>query len=264
MASKSTRISYLILSLIVIIWLLASPVARYLPSDTFGDPFDKVYNGLNVLFTALAFGGVLITLYFQSEAAEAARRADVERTIHELFKIYSNLDFQPVKDAAYRVLLAAVKNRDYAEYVASRLFVVDPLTFPPSSIPTLRALDDAKRGLSDEDIIQADRHDRLMLDNMLNFFAMLAQRESSANVVGHFDFAYDWWRPVLFLVGQLQSDRAQSSPLIQQYCKNKHILAILADLDKIYQHAPLTSGAAVWHYVKNHPKIIEFGLDPRF
>ncbi|MET0265294.1 MAG: hypothetical protein ABW202_06755 [Duganella sp.] len=62
MASKSTRISYLILSLIVIIWLLASPVARYLPSDTFGDPFDKVYNGLNVLFTALAFGGVLITL----------------------------------------------------------------------------------------------------------------------------------------------------------------------------------------------------------
>lgn len=253
-----------IMLIIFLVWLIAYPVALTLPDATFNDPFEKVFNGLNVLFTALAFGGVVIGLLLQVEQTEDARREEIERSIFELFQAFTSLEFQHVKDSAFRTLLAAVKDRDYAQFLASRLFVVEQLPLPTGTMHILRELDDAKRDLSDADIVQADRADRLMLDNMLNFFAMLAQRESSATVIKHCDFAYDWWRPVLWMVGQLQQDRYQASTQIQTYCKNQLITVTLVALDKVYGHTPLTSREEVWDYVTTHPKMQAFGLDPRF
>lgn len=255
-----------IMLIIFLVWLVAYPVARTLPDATFNDPFEKVFNGLNVLFTALAFGGVVIGLLLQVEQSGQARREEIERSIFELFQAFTSRDFQHVKDSAFRTLLAAVKNRDYAQFLASRLFVVDPLRLqlPPASLPVLRELDEAKRSKSDLDIVDADRADRLMLDNMLNFFAMLAQRESSATVIKHCDFAYDWWRPVLWMVGQLQQERYEASAEIQKFCKNQLITVTLTAMDKVYGHTPLTTPEQVWEYVTTHPKLLAFGLDPRF
>ena len=103
-----------------------------------------------------------------------------------------------------------------------------------------------------------------MLDNVLNFFAMLAQRESSATVIKHCDFAYDWWRPVLWLIGQLQRERQASHESIRKYCKNQLIVVTLESLDKIYKHEPLHSQEAVWQYINQHPKMLAFGLDERY
>jgi hypothetical protein len=264
MISKPTRLALFVMLLIVLIWLLAYPVAKQLPVDAFSDPFGPVYNGLNVLFTALAFGGVVTTLLFQAEEAKVARREEIERSIFELFVTFTSLEFQHVKDSSFRALLAGVQNRDYAEYLASRLFVVEQLPFPASSVDTLRKLDDSKKGQSDEQIIHADRADRLMLDNMLNFFAMLAQRESSATVIKHCDFAYDWWRPVLWMIGQLQEDRYNASETIRKYCKNQLVIGTLKALDKVYGHSALNSREEIWEYITNHPKIAAFGLDERF
>ncbi|MET0855854.1 MAG: hypothetical protein ABWY27_03810 [Telluria sp.] len=262
--SKPARLGLAIMLLIVLVWIAAYPVSKYLPNALFSDPFGPVYNGLNVLFTALAFGGVIVTLLFQAEESRIARREAVERSIFELFQTFTSLEFQHVKDSSFRVLLAAVKNREYAEYLASRLFVVEQLTLPSSCVDTLCALDEAKRGKSEDEIVHADRADRLMLDNILNFFAMLAQRESSATVIKHCDFAYDWWRPTLWIVGQLQQERHDASATIQTYCKNQLVTVTLKSLDKVYGHKPLNSAAEVWDYVTHHPKIIAFGLDARF
>jgi hypothetical protein len=263
--SKPARLAVAIMLMIVLVWIAAYPISKYLPNTLFSDPFGPIYNGLNVLFTALAFGGVIITLLFQAEESRIARREAIERSIFELFQTFTSRDFQHVKDSSFRALLTAVKNRDYAEYLASRLFVVEPMkTLPPSCVGTLRELDESKRGKSDEELIHADRADRLMLDNMLNFFAMLAQRESSATVIKHCDFAYDWWRPTLWIVGQLQQERYDASTTIQTYCKNQLVTETLKSLDKVYGHKPLGSAAEVWDYVTHHPKIIAFGLDARF
>ncbi|MCJ0762949.1 hypothetical protein [Variovorax terrae] len=264
MASKPARRAFLVMIVIILIWLVAYPIAKQLPHDAFSDPFGPVYNGLNVLFTALAFGGVVTTLLFQAEESRIARREEIERSIFELFQTFTSLDFQHVKDSAFRALLAAVQNRDYADYLASRLFVVEQLPFPPAAAETLRGLDDAKKEQSDEQIIHADRADRLMLDNMLNFFALLAQRESSATVIKHCDFSYDWWRPVLWMIGQLQQERYEASGTIRTYCKNQLITGTLKALDKVYGHSPLPTRDAVWAYITQHPKIIAFGLDARF
>lgn len=169
-----------------------------------------------------------------------------------------------MKDSAYRVLLTSVKNKDYAEFVASRLFVIEQLPLPTSSSATLISLDDNKKGLDYTGLVNADRADRLMLDNILNFFALLAQRESSSEVIKHCDFAYDWWRPVLWIIAQLQDDRYKESKNIQYYCKNQLIVTTLRALDQIYGHTPLDSSEDVWKYVANHPKLLDFNLDTRF
>lgn len=260
------RFTVVVMVLIVLVWSAAYPLAQYLPAGFFSGPFEPAYNGLNVLFTALAFGGVVVTLFFQVEEAGIARREEIERSIFELFLTFSSPDFQRTKDGAFRVLLAAVQSREYAEFLASRLFVVDQIAFPDNDAvrTTLQRLDTAKQGLDTEALIQADRADRLMLDNMLNFFAMLAQRKSSVTVIKHCDFAYDWWRPVLWLVAQLQFERYQASEVIPRYCKNPLAMDMLKVMDAIYGHPPLNTSAEVWAYLRDHPKLQAFGLDPRF
>lgn len=262
--SRTVWTAALVMLLIVALWLIAYPVAQQLPGDVFREPFGSVYNGLNVLFTALAFGGVIVTLLFQADESRHARREEIERSIFELFQTFTSLEFQHVKDSAFRALLAAIRNRDYAEYLATRLFVVEQKPFPVAAAATLRELDEAKKGLDDDAVVHADRADRLMLDNMLNFFALLAQRESSATVIKHCDFAYDWWRPVLWMIADLQQAHRDSSPVVQKYCKTRLLRETLVALDKVYEHAPLKGRADTWQYLTTHPKMVAFGIDPRF
>ncbi|HWV11553.1 MAG TPA: hypothetical protein VN156_18545 [Pseudomonas sp.] len=246
------------------VWAAAYPLAQLLPRDTFSDPFEPVYNGLNVLFTALAFGGVIVTLFFQADEARIARREAVERSIFEMFQTFTSPDFQDVKDRAYLVLLTAVKDRAYGEFLASRLFVVEQQRLPETSMALVRSLAPEKQDLDDKALVHADRNDRLRLDNMINFFNMLAQRESSGTVVKHFDFAYDWWRPVLWIIAQFQLQQYEASPTIRQYCRNPLLSSTLRTLDAVYGHAPLNTAAEVWAYINTHPKLKDFELDPTY
>lgn len=261
---STKRLVLFVMFIILLVWILAYPIARSLPDEFFKDPVSPIYNGLNVLFTALAFGGLIVTLIIQVNDAKIARRESLEKSIFELFQIFTAVDFQVVKDSAYRVLLASVKDKDYAEFVASRLFVIEQLPLPISSNATLTSLDINKKDLDYNSLVNSDRADRLMLDNILNFFALLAQRESSSMVIKHCDFAYDWWRPVLWIIAQLQADRYKGSQKIQYYCKNQLIVTTLKTLDQIYGHTPLDSSEDVWKYISNHPKLLDFELDARF
>ena len=79
---KSTAIFTMVF--IVAIWALAYPVASNLPSTVFKEPLNSLYGVLNVLFTALAFSGVIITLVYQNYQAEAAHQESMEKSM--LFK----------------------------------------------------------------------------------------------------------------------------------------------------------------------------------
>ena len=238
----------LVILLIIVIWGATYPIAIRLPQNTFQEPLNSSYNVLNVLFTALAFGGVLITLIFQAHEAKSARNETVERSILEMFQILTSAEFQSTKNSAFRVLIAAIKNRDYGEYVASKLFAVNPLSFPDNEEvkSVLRELDTAKQTEDAQAFEHLERHDRLKLDDMMNFFSMLAQRESSRSIVNHVDFAYDWWRPALMLVAQLQKERRDAHPKIQALCKNRLLQDSIWSLDRVYGHEPIRDDKAVW------------------
>lgn len=257
----------LVILLIIAIWGAAYPIAMRLPQNTFQEPLNSSYNVLNVLFTALAFGGVIITLIFQAHEAKSARNETVERSILEMFQILTSAEFQATKNSAFRVLIATIKNRDYGEYVASKLFAVDQLPFPDNEKVkyTLRELDTAKQTDDPQAFEHLERHDRLKLDDMMNFFSMLAQRESSKSIVNHADDAYDWWRPALMLVAQLQKERRDTHPKIQALCKNRLLQDIIWSLDRVYGHESIMSDKAVWTYLSEHPLLKErFGLDQRY
>lgn len=266
---KLTPISaaLLVILLIIAIWAAAYPIAIRLPQNTFQEPLNSSYNVLNVLFTALAFGGVIITLIFQANEAKSARNETVERSILDMFQILTSAEFQATKNSAFRVLIAAIKNRDYGEYVASKLFAVDQLPFPDNEKvkDTLRELDTAKQTHDARAFEHLERHDRLKLDDMMNFFSMLAQRQSSKSIVTHVDFAYDWWRPALMLVAQLQKERRDTHSKIQALCKNRLLKDIIWSLDRVYGHEPVMGDKAVWTYLSEHPLLKErFELDQRY
>lgn len=257
----------LVIVCIVVIWGAIYPIASSLPQNTFQEPLNSSYNVLNVLFTALAFGGVIITLIFQAQEAKNARSEAVERSILEMFQILTSAEFQATKNSAYRVLIAAMKNREYGEYVASRLFAVDQLSLPDSPVVrTILCNFDSEKKIDDNQTFERlERHDRLKLDDMINFFSMLAQRDSSKSIVNHVDFAYDWWRPALMLVAQLQKERKDKHPKIQRFCKNRLVNEIIWSLDVAYGHEPIKDDKAVWAYLCDHPLLKErFVLDPRY
>ncbi len=261
-------IGLIVIVCIFAIWLGTYPIAASLPHNVFQEPLNSSYNVLNVLFTALAFGGVVITLIFQAEESKNARNESVERSILEMFQILTSEEFQATKNSAFRVLIAAIENRDYGEYVASKLFPVDQLPFPeaPEVKAILQKLDDQKKGEEGERKFDfLERHDRLKLDDMMNFFSMLAQRESSKSIVNHVDFAYDWWRPALMLVAQLQKERKQGNKKIKEYCKNRLLHEIIWSLDVVYGYEPIKGDGEVWAYLCNHPLLKErFALDSRY
>lgn len=258
----------LVILFIIVIWGATYPLASSLPENAFKEPLSSSYNVLNVLFTALAFGGVLITLIFQAQEAKKARSEAVERSILEMFQILTSPEFQETKNSAFRVLIAAIKNRDYGEYVASKLFAIHQLPFPQNEAvrQTICELDSAKHAATDDQTFEhLERHDRLKLDDMMNFFSMLAQRESSKSIVNHVDFAYDWWRPALMLIAQMQKERKDSDPKIQSLCKNRLLNQIIWSLDSVYGHEPIKDDKAVWAYLCDHPLLKErFKLDPSY
>ena len=258
----------LVILCILVIWGATYPLALSLPENTFKEPLNSSYNVLNVLFTALAFGGVIITLIFQAQQASQARLEAVERSILEMFQILTSAEFQATKNAAYRVLIAAIRNRDYGEYVASKLFAVEQLPYPSTDAvrQTLCELDPEKQAAVDEQAFEyLERHDRLKLDDMMNFFSMLAQRQSSKSIVNHVDFAYDWWRPALLVIAQLQKERKDANKHIQALCKNRLVIDIIAALDSVYGHESIQEDQAVWAYIGNHPLLKDrFMLDARY
>lgn len=215
------------------------------------------YNAINALFTALGFLSVAFTLAFQMKQS-------TEQSIFNMFQVFSSHEFQDIKDCAFRSLITAARNKEYAEYLSSKLFSIEQLPFPNSAITTLRQLDSSKENLSEEQVIHADRSDRLKLDSILNFFRVLAQRESSKAVISHCDFAYDWWRPMLWLIAIIQKQHYESSKSIKLICKTPLLEKTLHSLDKIYGHKQFSHSSEVWKYIKSHPRLMEFGIDEHY
>lgn len=262
--SSNTRFFIIAVFAIILFWAAAYPLSRYVSSAAFGEPTGAIYNAINVLFTALAFTGVVITFRFQYIESERSAKDLVERSIFELLTTFTSEEFQKVKDDAFLALLVAVKNKEYAEYLSSRLFPIGRKAFPVSASTTWQQFKPEHHSLSIDEVISRDRNARLKLDNVLNFFAMLSHRQAAATVIRHVDFAYDWWRPTLWIIAQLQKEIKDSSEEISRYCRNPMLHITLEKLDAIYHYPPIVPGPEVYHYLADHPWLKEQEIDPAF
>ncbi|MEJ4044792.1 hypothetical protein [Erwinia sp. SLM-02] len=262
--SSNTRFFVIVVFGIILFWAAAYPLSRYVSSAAFGEPTGAIYNAINVLFTALAFTGVVITFRFQYIESERSAKDLVERSIFELLTTFTTDEFQKVKDEAFLALLIAVRNKAYAEYLSSRLFPIGRKPFPDSAAGVYAELKPELNGMGLDEVIALDRNARLKLDNVLNFFAMLSHRQAAATVIRHVDFAYDWWRPTLWIIAQLQKEIKDGSEEISLYCRNPMLHTTLERLDEIYQYPPITPGPEVYRYLAIHPWLKEQRIDPAF
>ena len=159
----------IVVALIMLIWIIGWCGVwsmGHVSADDFytkiiKQPAADIFGSVNALFAGFAFGGVIITIYLQLNEIKAtrkelektaksnektasanleisetnkliAKRAD-EKFILDLFQIYCSDYFQTVKNNSQKILFSCVGDKEYCDFVISRLFAAVPLNFPKNS-----------------------------------------------------------------------------------------------------------------------------------
>lgn len=254
----------LIASVILLCWVLIFPMSLLFSRYSIGEPTISFYNIFNVLVSALAFAGLVTTLVLQIEQTRRSNIDSIERSVFELFNTFTSDSFQAVKNDAFLCLLIAVRHKPYGMFLTSRLFPVGRLPFPEKARQIYTQFRPELATASDKELADVDRAARLHLDNILNFFSMLAQRQAAHSVIKQVNFAYDWWRPTLLIIAQLQYEIWTGSETVRQSCRTPLLRETLKTLDDIYGYEPLEPGPAVYAYLRSHPWLREEKLDSAY
>ncbi len=245
--------------------------------DISSQPIGDIFNSVNALFAGLAFGGVIVTIYVQirelkdsreelakaadanlksSQATELFAAETYNSAVLDLYQNYCSAYFQTVKTASHRVLINCVQSPDYCRFVVSRLFVVDQIELTPAVADQVAAAYPEWTNGQFASFAALERADRFKLDELLNFFTLLAARSSRADITRSCDFFYAWWRPLFWLIAVLQQERYAASPIIQEYSRPAPLLPqAVRDLDALYGYAPFASREELMGYIERHPKI---------
>lgn len=265
-------------------WAYSSPeFFRKLTSQ----PLADIFSSVNALFAGFACAGVLVTIYIQiSEVAKTAASAEAtaraltntadanektaraslqiarhsdERSVLDLFQVYCSDYFQVIKDSSMSVLIPCVASKAYFDFVVSRFFVADQLSFPEGCWDRVSKVSYSK---SIEEFKLQEQRNRYKLDELVNFFTLLTSRENAPEVIGRCDFSYSWWRPLFWMIASEQEKRFYEHPLIREYATPLYFPAVVRKLDQVYGFAPFASDTEMWAYVVQHPKIKSYHLDP--
>jgi len=243
----------------------------------FGDFLGGV---LNPLFSVAAFLGLLLTIMLQLRAlkissdeleltrTELAKTALANQTIAEdnkanaivdLYQIYTNDYFYELSRAAWKVLEIAVKDYDYCNFLVSTFFVTEYKS--PRLDDDL--LDKIKTHFdSHEDVKRLENDYRHRLDEMINFFNIIALRNAPKEVFEKCDFFYDWYRPLLWWICDLRLSAYMVDENKQRYCTSPSHHKGLKILDSVYG---FETGDRLerWEEFQVHPLITQMGLDRR-
>lgn len=281
---------------IIVIWLIGWFLVwsmGYLSPDDFYNkiikqPAADIFGSVNALFAGFAFGGVIITIYLQLNEIKAtrkelektakanektasanleisetnkliAKRAD-EKFILDLFQIYCSDYFQTVKNNSQKILFSCVGDKEYCDFVISRLFAAVPLNFPKSSYIKLKEQISYE---SEKELLEKEQQYRYKLDELINFFTILTGSDLNKQIISRCDFNYSFWRPLFWMIAKKQDNRYNENETVKKYSTKPYFLNIVKELDKIYGFIEFENDLEIWTYFFNHPKIEPF-MDKRF
>lgn len=272
-------ISLTILSIWILGWFVSSFNVNNLPvSDTF--------NSLNTLFAGLAFAGVVVSIIMQfnelqkneAELQETQKRNQEivdtnmivaneakEKAILDLYQTYCSENFQIIKTSSFNIMISAIQNKNYADFMISRFFVISNKTLTQDiaeKLPIYKV--SLEKGF--DEFKQKEQFDRFRLDELINFFVLLSNKKYSHDVIKNCDFFYDWWRPLFWFISELQLEyyHNEENKQVRKYSKEPYFRNVVHSLDKIYKHTAFESKKEIWEYILNHPKIISYGIDQNY
>ena len=231
-------------------------------------PLADVFSSVNALFAGFAFCGVILTVYLQiqelqdtrlvlAETAKANKTtADYakESAIVDLFQTYCSEYFQNVKNSSMNVLIPAMASREYFEFLVSRFFVAGQMELTDHVWPKVSKVSRCK---SYEDFKATEQHDRYKLDELINFFTILAYQKDAGDVIARCDFSYSWWRPMFWMIALAQELRYQSNETVRLYGTTLYFKEVVKKLDLAYNMAPINSPADLIALIGGHPKLVE-------
>ncbi|NVK57695.1 MAG: hypothetical protein HWE26_18995 [Alteromonadaceae bacterium] len=229
-------------------------------------PLADVFSSINALFAGFAFCGVILTVYLQIQElqdtrevlAETAKANNTtaeyakENAIVELFQTYCSDYFQDVKNSSMNVLIPAMASRGYFDFVVSRFFVAEQLPLSNEDWPRIKLV---TRSNTFEEFTESEQHDRYKLDELINFFTILAYQKDAGDVIARCDFSYSWWRPMFWMIAIAQELRYESNPVIQKYGTALYFKEVVKMLDQAYKLKPIENSSELVELIKDHPKL---------
>ena len=231
-------------------------------------PLADVFSSVNALFAGFAFCGVILTVYLQiqelqdtrlvlAETAKANKTtADYakESAIVDLFQTYCSEYFQNVKNSSMNVLIPAMASREYFDFVISRFFVAKQMALTEQVWAKVSKVSRCK---SYEEFKATEQHDRYKLDELINFFTILAYQKDAGDVIARCDFSYSWWRPMFWMIALAQELRYQSNETVRLYGTALYFKDVVKKLDQAYNMAPINHAADLIALIGGHPKLVE-------
>lgn len=241
-------------------------------------PAGDVFNSIGALFGGLAFGGVILTIKMQLDELEETREElaktaqanyDIaneakEKAILELYQTYCSNNFQVIKTSSFNTMISAIQNKDYANFMVSRFFIISDRKLT-DEIAQMLPIYKKEYNISFRNFLEKEQFDRFRLDELINFFILLSNKESSKEVIQNCDFFYDWWRPLFWFISELQLEYYNSDNKdIKIYSKEPYLRNVVLKLDEIYGHKSFKTSNEIWMYILKHPKIKTYNIDSRY
>jgi len=242
-------------------------------------PTSDVFNSIGALFGGLAFGGVILTIKMQLDELEETREELAktaqanyiianeakEKAILELYQTYCSESFQVVKTSSFNVLISAIQSKAYCNFMISRFFIVSNKTLTGEIAKEL-PIYKKEYNISLDALKNKEQFDRFRLDELINFFILLSNKESSKDVIKNCDFFYDWWRPLFWFVSELQLEyyNKNENKDIKIYSKEPYLRSVVLKLDDIYGHKSFQTSEETWEYILEHPKIKTYNIDKAY
>lgn len=237
-------------------------------------PIADLFSSVNALFAGFAFCGVILTVYLQiqelqdtrvvldetAKANKASADYAKENAILELFRTYCSEYFQDVKNSSMNVLIPAMASREYFSFLVSRFFVAEQQELNVSSWELIKEVSYYQNF---EEFKVGEQNDRYKLDELINFFTILAYQKDASDVIGRCDFSYSWWRPMFWMIAIAQNSRYLDYEKIRIYGTKPYLSEVVKRLDLAYNLKPIKDVQELIDLIKDHPKLVEkYKLDP--
>jgi hypothetical protein len=237
-------------------------------------PLADMFSSVNALFAGLALCGVILTVSLQihelkETKSELAKTAEANRVSAEhakesavvsLFQTYCSEYFQYVKNSSMNVLIPAMASRNYFDFIISRFFVAEQKELSDDAWTRISLV----TRYTDMDAFRlGEQNDRYKLDELINFFSILAHQNNATDVISRCDFSWAWWRPMFWMIAIAQQRRYLENKLVEKYATKPHFLDAVRKIDIAYGLKPVENSEDLVALIDNHPKLNgAYQLDP--
>ena len=205
---KLTKVYVVLVFVVLIVWCL-SWYYLYYADDTFiqnikDKPLGDFFDTINVLFGGLGLAGVIVTLLHQisetsnvdernqkvANALAATSKANKimaneakEKAILDLYQTFCSEYFQTIKTSSMNIIIAAIQNKDYCDFMISRFFVVSNKILTIDLLLQIPKFKDLSIKNSSMNLLEKEQSDRFKLDELIDFFTQLSHIKPSSFLV---------------------------------------------------------------------------------